>query len=491
MPGRLTPIEASLLYLEDAGTPMHTGSVMVFRSTRSARSGADGLDHDAALALIGTRIAGLARYHQRVRSVGSGLGIGLVGTPVWADDPDFDLTYHVRRVTLPRPGGRPQLEEFLSRILPRTLARDRPLWEAYLVDGLAGGRVALVTKTHQAVLDGTGGAELAQLLLTESPLAIEDVTPAETAWLPEPGPRTVDLVAREAWQVLRSPALALASARRGGLDLGERTARIARGTGHAASALWRTVTHLAPSSPLNGPTGDARRVALVDLPLDDLRAARRARGRRSGGYSVHDVVLAAVAGALRDWLLGRGEPVTARSSVRVMVPVSLEERSAGPGAGAGAPGDAVGGLEAVLLDLPVGEPNARMRLQQVAHRLRREIETGQAVGASRLAEVAGFGPARLHALAARAASAVSHRMFNLVVVNAPGPQRPLYAGTARMLQTYPLVPLMRGQALAIGMTSYDGNVHVAFDADRAALPDLDLLAQLLRDQVAHLQEDQT
>lgn len=495
---------------------MHTGTVMVFPSRQVDP---DGLDHDRAVALIEDAIDGVPRYRQRVRSVGTGLGMGLVGTPVWADDPDFDLTYHVRRVTLPEPSDAAQLETFLSRILTRTLPRDRPLWEAFLVDGLEGGRVALVVKTHQAMLDAAGGAELSHLLLTDRPRPRgARATPTDT-WLPEPDPRLLDLAVREVWQVVSNPVQALARARRGGVDagalgaLGARGVRLARGAGHALGAVARTVTHLAPDSPLSASAGQVtggRAVALLALPLDDLRAARRAPGRRSGRYTVHDVLLAAVTGALRGWMLSRGEPVTARSSVRVLVPVSLAGR--GPMGGGGAAGMAdgdvvasdgpgavdpgtellgtpVGRLQAVMLDLPVGESSARMRLQQVAHRVRREILTGQAVAADRIAELAGFGPARLHALAARAASAMSHRLFNLIIVNAPGPQHRLYAGTTPMLETYPLVPLVRGQALAIGMTSYDGTVYVALDADHQALPDLDLLAQLVRDEVTQLRED--
>lgn len=487
MPGRLTPLDASFLYLEDAGTPLHTGTVMVFPA---AGDGRPGLDHDQVTRLVAQRTAGLARYRQRVRSVGTGLGLGLLGSPVWTDDPDFDLTYHVRRVTLPRPGGQAQLEDFLSRVLARTLARDRPLWEAYLVEGLEDDSVALVTKTHQAMLGGDVGTELAQLLLREEPAPVEPEVPDTPRWVAEPGPSALELALHDARALLSEPGRALASARRDGIGLGEGAVRLARGAGHAAATLVQTVTNLAPASPLNTPTGAARRIALVDLPLAGLRSARSPRGRRGNGYSVHDVVLACVAGALRDWMLARGEPLSARSGLRVMVPLSVEPDAATATPGSPLLGDpaVTEGLVAVLLDLPVGEPNARMRLEQVAHRLRQEVETGRAVGADRLAALAGFGPATLHALAARAASAVSRRLFNLVVVNAPGPQHTLYAGPAPMLRTYPLVPLVRGQALAIGLTSYDGTVYVAFDADAAALPDLDLLAQLLADQVAELTE---
>ena len=192
------------------------------------------------------------------------------------------------------------------------------------------------------------------------------------------------------------------------------------------------------------------------------------------------MVLATIAGALRAWLLTRGESVSTATIVRAMVPVSVQDDDE-----SGRVGNRV---SSYLVDLPVGEPSPVMRLHQVSYRMKAHKETGQAVGAEALVGLAGFAPPTLHALGARAASSMSKRWFNLVVTNVPGPQQPLYAGGARMLASYPVVPLAKTQAVSIGLTSYDGQVFYGLNADRDAMPDVDVLAQCIVDAVAELVE---
>jgi len=191
-------------------------------------------------------------------------------------------------------------------------------------------------------------------------------------------------------------------------------------------------------------------------------------------------VLATVAGALRAWLLTRGEAVTTASTVRAMVPVSVYDAQ-----DLGHLGNRV---TACFVDLPVGEPRPFMRLHQISFAMRQQMEGGQAVGAESLAGIAGFAPPTLHSLGARLGSAMSRRLFNVVITNVPGPQVPLYAGDARMLSTYPVMPLARGQALSIGLTSYDGGVYYGLNGDRDAMPDLDVLGQCLTDSLTELVE---
>ena len=163
-----------------------------------------------------------------------------------------------------------------------------------------------------------------------------------------------------------------------------------------------------------------------------------------------------------------------------MVPVSVQDDDE-----SGRVGNRV---SSYLVDLPVGEPSPVMRLHQVSYRMQAHKETGQAVGAEALVGLAGFAPPTLHALGARAASSMSKRWFNLVVTNVPGPQQPLYAGGARMLASYPVVPLAKTQAVSIGLTSYDGGVFYGINADRDAMPDVDVLAQCIVDALAELVE---
>ena len=237
----------------------------------------------------------------------------------------------------------------------------------------------------------------------------------------------------------------------------------------------RTVSRSAPDSPLNVEIGEQRRYGTADSLLDDYKAIRKAHGG-----TVNDVVLAVVTGALREWLMTRGEAVGAAAVVRAMVPVSVrtEDQS-------GALGNRV---SSYLVDLPVGEKSPVMRLHQISYAMKGHKETGQAVGADAIIGVAGFAPPTLHALGARVGSGLSRRLFNIVVTNVPGPQFPLYAGGARLLASYPVVPLAKGQAVSIGLTSYDGGVYYGLNADRDAMADVDVLAQCITDSLDELRE---
>ena len=245
------------------------------------------------------------------------------------------------------------------------------------------------------------------------------------------------------------------------------------------TTLARGAARPAPVSPLNAEIGMARRFVMVGTDLADYRTVRTrlARGAYADDVSINDVVLATIAGAFRSWLLTRGEPVHASSVVRAMVPVSVE-------AGEGAPG--LTQLTACFVDLPVGEPGASMRLHQIAFSMRQQVENGQAVGAERLVGLAGFAPPTLHSLGARLGNAMARRLFNVIITNVPGPQSTLYVGDASMLSTYPVIPLARGQALAIGLTSYDGGVYFGLNADRNAMPDIEVLGQSIIDSLAEL-----
>ncbi|MDQ1536156.1 MAG: diacylglycerol O-acyltransferase / wax synthase, partial [Actinomycetota bacterium] len=207
---------------------------------------------------------------------------------------------------------------------------------------------------------------------------------------------------------------------------------------------------------------------------------RIAKGHYTGDVTINDVVLATISGALRSWLLTRGEAVHSGTTVRAMVPISVYDTN-----GSGRIGDRV---TACFVDLPVGEPAVSMRLHQIAFAMQQQIEGGHAVGADSMAGLAGFASPTLHSMGARLGSAMSRRLFNLIITNVPGPQQPLYVGNARMLSTYPVVPLARGQAVSIGLTSYDGGVYFGLNGDRDAMPDLDVLGQCLVDSLAELVE---
>ncbi|HXV94258.1 MAG TPA: WS/DGAT domain-containing protein, partial [Pseudonocardia sp.] len=250
------------------------------------------------------------------------------------------------------------------------------------------------------------------------------------------------------------------------------------GVGKLAS-MAVTSSRRAPRTPLNVDISTQRRFAIARTSLESYRKIRAAHG-----CTVNDVVLSVVSGALRNWLLSRGEAVTASSSVRAMVPLSVRGEADVPSsAAAGSLGNRV---TSFLVDLPVGEPSPVVRLHHVTHAMREHTSGGQSVGADTLVRIGGFAPPTLHALGARAVSQFSKRIFNVVVTNVPGPQFPLYAAGARMLEMFPVVPLAKGQALAIGLTSYDGGVFYGFNGDRDAMHDVDVLAGLVHESLDEL-----
>jgi diacylglycerol O-acyltransferase len=456
MPDRLSPLDVSFLYLEEPSTPMHVGGVAIFQVPEA------GFDYERLVRLIRDRIGLVPRYRQRVRWVP-----GRLANPVWADDENFDVTYHVRRSALPRPGTQEQLNELVARIMSRPLDRDRPLWEMYLVEGLEGDRFAILTKTHHAMVDGIAAVDIGQVILDPTPVPREVPT---DDWRPLREPSSAELVVGAVNEIARSPKAVVDTVRTGIGDVQETATQVGRSlVGLAAAA--RTMSRPARSGPLNATIGGARRYATTETELEKLKRIKRAHGG-----TINDIVLTVLAGALRAWMMTRGESVTARSSVRAMVPVSVRGADANSG----------NQIAAFLCDLPIGEPDPVIRLQRVRFEMDMLKETGQMLGATALVGVASFTPPTVHSLGARVVSGLSRRVYNVVITNVPGPQFPLYAAGARMLTAYPVVPLARGQAVSIGLTSYNGGVFFGLNADREAMPDVEVLAQCIDDAIEEM-----
>jgi WS/DGAT/MGAT family acyltransferase len=344
----------------------------------------------------------------------------------------------------------------------------------YLVEGLAGDRLAIITKTHHAMVDGAGAVDITQVILDEAPQPRRTV---ETLWMPEPEPSGAALVLGAVANVLRRPA-ALTDPVRFGLNDARATldkvGTAAAGVVSAASAL---VGHSRPE-PLATTLGQHRRLAVARTTLDDYREVRRAHGG-----SVNDVVLATVTGALRAWLAHRGVSLGPAATVRALVPMSVVDDARAESVGSRVTG--------TVVDLPVGQPDALQRLEylvaaSVAHR-----RSGRSVPAEALSALTGFAPPTLHALGARAAQGLNRRLFDVVITNVPGPQVPLYAAGARMTEMFPVIPLNPGQAMAIALTSYDGGVYYGLDGDRDAMPDLAEVARLIEESLAELVREST
>ncbi|MCW2542963.1 MAG: acyltransferase, partial [Frankiales bacterium] len=338
-----------------------------------------------------------------------------------------------------------------------------------LVEGLEDGRTALITKTHHAMVDGVSAIDIGTVILDL------DATPRELPeddWSPRKEPGAVDLVVGAVTDLVSRPTEAFDTVR---AAVGDAKATAGKAAAMASGVLTqaRLMARQAPDSPLNVPIGEQRRFGMADTELDDYK-----RVRKTHGGTVNDVVLATVTGALRTWLLTRGETVNPTTTVRAMVPVSVR--------GDAEKGELGNRVSSYFVDLPIGEGSAIMRLHQVSFAMRGHKESGSAVGADALVKLSGFAPPTIHALGARTASVMTRRLFNLVVTNVPGPQFPLYAAGARMLSMYPVVPLAKNQALSIGLTSYNGGVFYGLNADRDAMADIDVLASCLEESLAEL-----
>ena len=458
MSERLRARDMAFLATESASTPMHNATLEIFDPADS------GFDYQALVALIADRIAFVPRYRQRLQQVP-----GRLANPIWVDDARFDLSFHVRRSGLPRPGSIEQLRELVGRIMSRPLDVHRPLWEVYFIEGVADGRVALLSKSHQILVDGVETVDLGQVLLDTSAEA-KDLERDD--WMPRRPPTAVGLAVGALVDSVRDPATLAAT--------GQSTAQAAvRAAGATRDRIGAVVNALAnrrpnPESPLSAELSEQRRFVTVRTDLQDYRRVRKVHGG-----SVNDVILATVTGALRAWLMARGTSSSAMRQLRAMVPMSviddeLEATSLGTQ------------ITGHLVTLPIGEASPVVRLHQVSYAFQAHSETGHAVAANRLAGIAGFAPTTFHALGSRVAADEHRKGFHLTVTNVPGPQFPLYAAGARMLETYPVQPLLPGQALAIGVTSYDGAVYYGITADRDALPDVQLLGQCLTDALEEL-----
>src|SRR3954452_945153 len=445
---RLQARDLAFLTAETPTTPRHNATIEIFDPRSS------GFDHETLTRLIADRIAFVPRYRQIVRGVPAN-----VANPVWVDDPHFDLAYHVRRSALPRPGTLEQLRELVARIVSRPLDRQRPLWEVYFVEGVADGRVAVLSKAHQALVDGAQTVDLAQVLLDRTP---ERRELGSDDWHPGRPVTTTSLLAEAVRDTLGSPLTAVDTARSTADSVARGLSTAARRAGTVVNALAnRRSEH---DTPISGTLSQQRRFETVRRSLADHRAVRDAHGA-----TVNDVVLATVTGALRTWLMARGESMGGLRQVRAVVPVSVHDQEL--------EATSVGSQIAPhFVALPVGEPSPVIRLHQVAYSFKAHKETCRAVAANVIAGVPAFAPSTFHAIGSRVAAEQLRRGIQLSVTNVPGPQSPLYAAGAVMEQTYPVPALLPRHALAIGVTSYDGQVFYGVTADRDLVPDADTFA---------------
>jgi diacylglycerol O-acyltransferase / wax synthase len=467
---QLTGLDASFLALETANATGHVGGVCVLDPSSAQRP----LTLARLTEVLAERLPLVPVLRRRLLNVPLGLD-----QPYWIDDPHFDIEYHIREIALPRPGSLAQLTEQVSRLHARPLDRSRPLWEIYLITGLAKRRAAVYTKIHHAAIDGVSGAELLTLLLDLSPDGRE--APASEPFRPEEPPGPVALAtlaglaaARLAWRPVQTvritnelvrvvPTLAPAVSTFVGGMLG-----LGRGDG----GVIRSAPGRAPATPFNKPITAHRRLALRSVDLAAVKAVKNAFG-----VSVNDVVMAMCAGALRHWLADRH--ALPDSPLIAMIPVSVRDPHS-----KGAMGNKV---SAMLAALPtnLADPGERLDVVHAATKIAKAQHA--AIPQGLVDRISDFAPPALTARAARVvfATGLLHRVppFNLCISNVPGPNVPVYLCGAKLLAHYPVSVITDGQGLNITVVGYLGQLHFGLLACRELVPDIETLAEYLADEL--------
>jgi WS/DGAT/MGAT family acyltransferase len=444
---RLTGLDASFLHLEDDSSHMHVAGVMTFEGPPPA--------YDDVVDAIESRLHLVPRYRQKLAFVPFGQG-----RPRWADDPHFNLRYHVRMTALPEPGTEEELKRLAGRVFSQPLDRDKPLWELWIVEGLDGGdRFAILSKTHHALVDGISGIDIASVLFDAGREALKPDPDDARRWLPQPMPSRAQLLA----EALVERATVPAEIVRGARALLRAPRRIAGGAlqrlvGLGAMA-WAGMTP-APPTPYNARIGPHRRFTWVRMELSDIKAIKN-----SLGGTVNDVMLTVVAGALSRHLRRRGEEIS-ELVLKAMVPVSVRPDEAR--------GDLGNQVAAMMAPLPVGFEEPIDRYVLIHEEMDKIKRSGQAVGAQVLTELTGFAPPNIMTQASRLV--MRQRWFNVVVTNVPGPQFPLYLMGREMQDLIPMVPLAPNQGLGVAIMSYNGHIAFGLVGDYDVLHDLDELA---------------
>ena len=454
---RLNALDAVFVDAEDADphVSMAIASIAVFERPAPA--------HEEFLAYLAGRLPLVPRYRHKLRTIPFRLG-----RPVWVEDPDFDLRYHVRRTALPAPGGDRQLADLMARVMSQRLDRDHPLWEYWVAEGLSEGRWALISKVHHCMVDGVSGTDLYRVIFDFSPEPSPPARADDRTVNAEPS--AVELAARAALDAVMLPARE-ALALRG-------TAADPAGSLRQAAEMARAVARLAPAarpatgSSLSGHIGRQRRYTWARVSLDDVKTIKQALGG-----TVNDVVLTAISGGFRALLLARGEQPGSHM-VRSLVPVSVRA----PGAESVYDNQ----VSALLANLPVHVADPVERLAAVRSELTTLKESKEAMLGEALTSLGRFTPFPIASWWSRLAFGLPQREIVTVTTNVPGPRQPLYGMGRRLLEIIPYVPIATTLRTGISIFTYGGHVTFGITGDFAANPDLDVLAHGIEDGVAEL-----
>lgn len=443
---RLSFLDNSFLLMETPTSPMHVSGMTTFEA-ESLQTADGGIDIDAIRDYVASRLHLIPRYRQRLAYV------PIANHPVWVDDEHFNIHYHVRHIALPKPGDDRQLKRLAARVMAQHLDRRKPLWEIWIVEGLAHrGHFMMISKIHHCMVDGMSSVALLNVLLKPVPVELCDELPR---WLPRPVPSGRQLMTDALIRVARLPIDIAKSFPQTLQELRNGRAVISAGLTALREAFGGGMRGVS-DTPLNQRIGPHRRVDYVTMTLEDVKAVKN----RLGG-TVNDIVLATVAGALRRFLRRRRVDVTSLD-FRVMAPVSVrteEER--------GTLGNRVSGW---MVPMPLGESDPLRRLDAIRATTGRLKLSNQALSAAVLTQVGEWTPSTLLSLGARLAARVLP--FNLIVTNVPGPQQPLYMLAAKMVDNFGFIPLMDSLSLGVVLFSYAGKLCWGFTAEWDLLPDL-------------------
>jgi len=478
---QLSSLDAQFLHVETPTTVGHVGSLILL-DPGTAPGGR--WDLESVRAVFEPRLHLAAPLRQRLVEVPLGLG-----RPYWVDDPHFDLEFHLRELALPEPGTAAQLGEQVSRIHARPLDRTRPLWEAYIITGVEGGRCAFYSKIHHAAIDGVSGAEILEAIMD---LSVEprQVEPEDAPYVPREMPSTVDLVRRGLHAMAVNPVEVLRTVPKSLQYVdqlpGATNVPGTRLVSQAAGAVGRLLGEPAhqrpdprelrpPRTPLNGTITAHRRFAFGSLPLDDVKTVKK-----HFGMTVNDAVMALTASALRRWLLDHD--ALPQTPLVVAVPVSVRTRDQ--------QGELGNQVSVMLAELPthLRDPRERLAFMQVS--MLQAKRAFKAVPASLLQDMSTLIPTALSGLAARALfrlAMVPGLVFNLFVSNVPGPQLPLYIAGAKVEGIYPVsaVTDLTG-GLNITLFSYNGSLDFGLIACREMVPDVWNLIGYLQDAMTEM-----
>jgi diacylglycerol O-acyltransferase len=459
---RLSAQDSSFVLWERRETPMHVGAIAILDAAPLTTADG-GIDAERIAKHVESRLHRLPRYRKRLAFT------PIEGHPIWVDDTHFDLPYHLRRTALPRPGTEAELKALVARILSQPLDRSRPLWEMWIIEGLDGGRFALVTKVHHCMVDGVSGMNLLTLLMSPS---ADEPTVAAPEWSPEPEPSALELLVAESARRARLGG-ELVSGLLGSLrDPAATWSRLSRAGTAVAQALDAGLRH-PRATRLNRKIGPHRRVEWVGL---DLAAAKEIKQQLGG--TLNDVVLATVCGALHRFLDVRHEWTT-RFDYRVVVPVNM--RPAGD--------ERAGGnqVSAYFLSLPIAEIHPKRRYDTIRAATAAVKDSRAAEGIDLFTQLTDrLGGPALTRLGGRLIDSL--RPYNLIITNVPGPQFPLYVLGARLLELIPQLPLFEEQGLGVAVLSYCGRLQIGLVGDRDLAPDLASLRDSLLAAFAELED---